>query len=1732
MNPSDENDVELRIAEVVARWMQLPAVRRWDAAVVSELIAQHPELAPGLEECLQGLRRIEAVATLSTGDSDAAVVTSEAELPQIPDFQITGELGRGGMGVVYEARQLSLNRVVALKVLPMGRVDRGAVERFVREANTVAGMQHEGIVPVFAVGVHEGLHWFAMQRIEGMPLSQWFAHRKVASRQQAIEEVVRVGIEAAAALDHAHQRGVIHRDVKPGNLLVDSNHKVWLTDFGLARRDVDVTATATGAMLGTPRYMSPEQISHAQHLIDARTDVYSLGATLYEMATGRPPFATESPLQLLNHIQQDEPPAPRQLDGSIPRPLELVILKCLDKDPDRRYATAGELGEDLRAIRDDRPINAKGLPLWVRMERWGKRHQQPLHTAVSAIVLTVAIMGAAFVLWQQTQQMRQGQVRINTPGGLYVASIHPQQPTAEAKAGGAANQAVLVTTPMQAPMPLAAGNYTVRLEGDGNVSQVSQVSVAAGDTAELQYVDRRPPPPQIDIHGKLARSWSGGALAVLGQEALQVFEPGGVLRFSLPLEALAPEEIDTSVEAETDAGNKPAKPPRDRGDPLSFAFQREQVFQGDFDVSHPGFARIARLVPLSLDLDDDQHPDLLVTAARHAAISAVSSSGTVLWKRRLPMGFEANVPTSRFPFRNMPVEAIVGVQPVADLNGDGTADLLINAAVFDPSGFSRPQLFTLSGRDGRSIAVTDLPTVDMRQAGPWPWPGVLRHNRGFNSSQRRSRYLVGYFDQIRSFGQTHDLHNMQWSGNSASSALYVLPTPQLVGEVAATAIKQSIHFIDVATGEAAGPAIPLSEPICRGPLKVQLADGQWGVVVVTGKPSNSYSVCQLSLCVPHENQPRWTVPQSMNAYELVAGAAESSFPLVVDLDQDGESEVITTTNADAPFASSVLECFEATTGKRLWVSPQLIAFAKLADKAVAVGDVDQDGIGDLAVLGIAERPAPQGGPRGILLVVDFVSGRTGQRLGFREEAFATAIDGVVEIDEVHFQGTHLSCSIVYNAVNELELSSLSFTIDLSSHRPATVARGLTLLPGDDSTIAGPAGRWYRRRSGPYAANADHAVWVPRPYRSFRMPATVLANAWTTAQGQPRVLLQDNGVARVVDPLSGETQWEHQAFEQPSRTHVLPAADGEIELLWEDDQHRAAFHNSLNGRLKFQLESPPNRGIHFLDFDQQAPQRFVYALVDADPTPAQQMSSRVPLGYRLLKIDRQQRTVVWSQPMLSWLDVRRPHLQPSRVLQVDVNQDGMLDVIVAHNNKDEVFVQALNGRDGKRMWGTPLELVPSEQLWPWNIRWPQMELVSSRQGRFLLVVDAVANDDQAVQFKCFDIHNGRLLSTIQQPLRQSLRHSTSAGDLQWRVLTPGSNDGLVGLSMVDKTTGHVFVVLQVNPQGQLAVQHRFPTGNRTMTADVDYDGTLDRISIKGEEVTIYAGTSDQPLTSFTLPDSLIIRRIEQAGNQSYLVGHDGDMHCWIELPSGNIAVETHQGFQALTIHHTEYPRLLPHAEGTLLIGTTPEGPLCIELPWNRQKKEALPAAFAMQRPETDSRYLRPIRALGPYRYKSLADVLWLGVLTFLALWLPVVYGVRAIWRRQWSLRALLLAPLLTMLAIYGWRALATLHRGQIGTNVLLGTLVTAAIWSVGYLIVHKHWRPLAMVTAVSALLATLLMFATEQSMVARSPGLIGYWTLPNWLAAVLTTASFLLGIVGVLALRQDMQNRRRKLRWLR
>jgi WD40 repeat protein/thiol-disulfide isomerase/thioredoxin/tRNA A-37 threonylcarbamoyl transferase component Bud32 len=310
-----------------------------------------------------------------------------AELPSVPGHEVLGELGRGGMGVVYKARHLALNRPVALKMLRAGALaGEQEVSRFRREAEAVARLQHPNIVQVYEVGETGGLPYIALEYVEGNSLAEQLDGTPwPARRAAALLEVL------ARALDVAHRRGIVHRDATPANVLLAADGTPKWTDFGLAKRlDADVTQTQTGAILGTPPYMAPEAAAGRNKEVGPPADIYGAGALLYELLTGRPPFRAETLFDTLQQVLAQEPVPPGRLNPKVPRDLETICLKCLRKEPHQRYASAEALADDLRAFLDGRPIQARRTPWYARTGRWCRRNP-----AVAALLLAVVGLLAA-----------------------------------------------------------------------------------------------------------------------------------------------------------------------------------------------------------------------------------------------------------------------------------------------------------------------------------------------------------------------------------------------------------------------------------------------------------------------------------------------------------------------------------------------------------------------------------------------------------------------------------------------------------------------------------------------------------------------------------------------------------------------------------------------------------------------------------------------------------------------------------------------------------------------------------------------------------------------------------------------------------------------------------------------------------------------------------------------------------------------------------------------------------------------------------------------------------------------------------------------------------------------------------------------------------------------------------------------------------------------------------------
>jgi serine/threonine protein kinase/Flp pilus assembly protein TadD len=441
--PSDDN-----LANIVDELSQKLVSGNSDA--IEAILAEHPNEAERLRALLPTLRVLVEIGSSPIGQNNSKTAATERVSPELlhpqilGDFRILHEIGRGGMGVVFEAEQISLRRRVALKVLPTAStLDPRSLQRFRNEAQAAASLHHSNIVPIHGVGCERGVHYYAMQYIDGLTIAEVIAKLRESSKldlspqvqhqsripdvdsraqmvsreKQAAETEVMAALstekpsnsgawfrrlaehmaQVADALHHAHELGVMHRDIKPANLMLDRLGRIWVTDFGLARVEGADNLTMTGDLVGTLRYMSPEQSLAKRLGVDHRSDIYSLGITLYELLTLNPAFAGEGRQKLLQQLASEEPKSLRKQNPSIPRDLETIVMKATQKSPSERYQTAEELAADLRRFADDRHIVARRPSLSVQAKRLAKRHRGIVSTvAVMLLLVIVGYLGWAY----------------------------------------------------------------------------------------------------------------------------------------------------------------------------------------------------------------------------------------------------------------------------------------------------------------------------------------------------------------------------------------------------------------------------------------------------------------------------------------------------------------------------------------------------------------------------------------------------------------------------------------------------------------------------------------------------------------------------------------------------------------------------------------------------------------------------------------------------------------------------------------------------------------------------------------------------------------------------------------------------------------------------------------------------------------------------------------------------------------------------------------------------------------------------------------------------------------------------------------------------------------------------------------------------------------------------------------------------------------------------------------
>jgi predicted Ser/Thr protein kinase len=516
---------QVRLEQILADYLH--SLEKDEPLDREALIAAHPDLADDLRSFFRNHHSIvnlavplhaAAEAPTLIGPSEAGPARAANAVRYFGDYELLTEIARGGMGVVYKARQVNLNRPVALKMILAGQLANDSdVKRFYAEAEAAAKLDHPGIVPIFEIGQHDGQHYFSMAFVEGESLAKRVANVPLPPREAA--EMVR---KVAEAVDYAHRKGIIHRDLKPGNVLLDQTGQPRVTDFGLAKQiQGDSGLTGTGQILGTPSYMPPEQAAGKIDEIGPAADVYSLGAILYCLLTGRPPFQAANPMDTLLQVLDQEPVAPRQLNTSTPLDLNTIALKCLEKDASRRYDSAQDVADELQRFLSGAPIVARPINVLERGWRWCKR--KPLIPSICAVLIVVATI--AGLLFRYSAAVAANRRALRDVANASVGPMAPfvladwEYPKAKSKAsmqGGSASAAKAGTAP---PAVAIAPELYAYSTPDSLESVWSHYSILAG-------IDRKFETGRVSSRTSWGAATSGaGASAAIGAVLVHTGDP-------------------------------------------------------------------------------------------------------------------------------------------------------------------------------------------------------------------------------------------------------------------------------------------------------------------------------------------------------------------------------------------------------------------------------------------------------------------------------------------------------------------------------------------------------------------------------------------------------------------------------------------------------------------------------------------------------------------------------------------------------------------------------------------------------------------------------------------------------------------------------------------------------------------------------------------------------------------------------------------------------------------------------------------------------------------------------------------------------------------------------------------------------------------------------------------------------------------------------------------------------
>lgn len=1653
---TDASDMET--ARILDEFLQ-----RVDAGVTvsrEEFLKQHPDHADRLRECLDGLDLL----------AQEPRVTSLP--PCFDDFEIHGVLGRGGMGVVYEATQKSLDRIVALKVMRLDLTDSKTIERFQREAETAAGLHHTNIVPVFATGREGNNSWYVMQRIEGESLAHQIktAYRSEDPHPIPIEKIINVGIQAAEALDYAHKRDVIHRDVKPANLIVDKQGVVWLTDFGLARRIVDVGTTTTGALLGTPRYMSPEQAGATCTDVTHHTDIYSLGATLYELATGSPPFSGDEPLAVMAKIRNEEPTSIQTLRHDASRDLDIVLAKAMAKQPTHRYPSASAFADDLRAVGEGRPIRARTMSWIERSIRWTRRHDHLVRPIGIAVVTTIAAILLVLTLVSSSLKQTQGRFRIRAGGGPFAATIRDEHN----------GPPMFVTVPMQDAVTVKKGNYTMQLARSGRWSRTVRFHVEGGALREFSVRQKDGAKRELSIHESQAvptNDFDAPSMLVFQGSTVRRLSTDSAKDWETHLHGIKADHVPLvprSTSNDETAADDPVFSNVDFGyEQNSFTPWCERTLEGG-----PRPATPVRALESAIDLDGDKRADSIIVSIGDSAMLALDADGKRLWCKRYVFPKPA-APAPDEWSQNLVLPGVLDMQTVEDQNHDGVADVVAQIIRIQPAVQNDVCVALLSGKTGDLITAIHRPPIIVANHARWPLAGLLLvHDRRTRRSPLifNTRLLQDVFRPV--FSQQKSVVYQAKLLNTSFALPLPLKTLSVKGRCfAVQCIGDETTVFELSNGKQFGRST--TKATCYHTPTIARLDADRLLVMLTRNDETERDFLRVQQL---NGEAVWTkeldgIERKHNSNLKFA----PSWPIVVDLNRDGDDEVIAPVDFE-PFVGMGVQAYRLVDGMPLWPNDvrQLACVADgWVERMVATADVDGDGWRDIATVTIAgkARPVKLGAETGdsgdAFVYVDWLSGENGRPLCWARHPIPIVSDRVevCEVDAVRSDLKYgdrgmVEVELVTGESREegrLECMTIRF---LPNKRQAImVANGLTVCE-NSTRLSQQRPRWYRRRPGTFGLEDERLVLLDEPNTTLqRLGENQIIASWNRSDPLLAVKASKPNRISVISAKDLTTRWSCQALPGEAKFRIIRFDDDSIDLLAPTKQEGKPIHvNRMDGLTGRPVWSRPMR-IHGRPILAQfIPNSRGDTILVVDDGRNVKHGDRDAFHMSLFQAGTGK--LVWDRPFLDQASSRYHGKGLRDFATVDVNGDQIPDICGPDQNMSDrpnpvLGMTMWDGRNGEilwtRSWGHDGFLSGYEPMW-WN-------LLRLDEKPYMVFVEPTtdSNDNREIPASIVlcDASSGQVVAKIatEYLMHPWLRYGPGIVNI-----TVDPHKPRLATWLRDDTLAPQLVTYDVSLDGISRHKHH-ETGCRRFSACWFLDVT-------GDDVPEALAAVDNTLSCFAMSGKLLwstpLR--DRGGRNRYfswnqldapsdfgaIWQNDGSKQLvaqWIDLHSGKELNRLAGGADVSTDDSTLGdlpPVAVPSASKD---GHKQDEPIFIA-----SSKDGVFLASESQQDVgtslTKSVDPRRIKRLPIYLLQygdSLQGFLLSQIkrllIAFALLALPMAYVFRVIRSRRWSLRSFLLAPAITMFFLVAWKSVMDINGRADFVAILNGVLLLVAIYGI-------------------------------------------------------------------------------------